>query len=228
MQDRISGVAELAFASVGDFDHYREQSRLMMLDEPNVFRRSIRYVTYESGGSRSVIDARYLGPFGKRRLMILLRKRGDVAQADFRRRAYQEFLSALSRDEEVEGLSWHWFEERANRPNPGLSRNVDHDAPADRQYSLMLNLEFIDATAMRRFFHGPLFAQTETAQRALFARVHGYSVVESCVFVREGAMTTAGLRGGSVADLIRETGAANQTTPEVRRLIATSGKDTSA
>ncbi len=110
----------------------------MMLDEPNVFRRSIRYVAAGTIARRIARDPRFTGRFGARRIAVLLARRLEVELHDFHPRAEDMFSKAFASAAGVSAFAWTSFEERGNTQNAMLSRNVDHDAPPSREHNAML------------------------------------------------------------------------------------------
>jgi hypothetical protein len=110
----------------------------------------------------------------------------------------------------------HLFEE--------LDITLDHPGvtmfkPPDRQYQACLEVVVGDEDSLRRFADSPAWGATATGVAAHCAAVHA-ARVERCITTKiNGEITLAGVRGITVADLIRKLAAKSQTESDVSELF---------
>lgn len=221
-EDQVDGFAELTFRSREDHQAFTDAAGAIQDDERNVFGRSVGYNTF-NGHSRTLVD-RLDRPLAERgaeavHLQVLLRHWPDVNRAEVAEYVETELAPDLARSPQVSRLRFHLLSERDNSPDVPRARNVDHDAPGERQYQIALELSFEDMHALWQYFDSDRFATTTASQSQYFRDIQAYRVRELHTFVEGGRLTTAGLRGASVADLIRETGATNQLEPDVEMMF---------
>jgi hypothetical protein len=105
-------------------------------------------------------------------------------------------------------------------PNPPAP-NVEHTVVDERVTLVVLEIAFVDPLARRRFFATDAFTATLARQAELAASITAFPVSGVFTFVRDGELTTAGLRGSRVAELIRDLAAANQVGADVVHLMRT-------
>ncbi len=143
--------------------------------------------------------------------------RGDLA--GFGARLHPEFVV-----EAPDYLSWrgaHGPEAylRTVLPQAGAAldftrfRYVSITAKNDR----VVEIGFASAVAARAFFESEGDRATDAGQREFIQSAGVLPVTSIYTFVRDTAITTAGLRGSRSAQLIEQIGAANQTQADVTR-----------
>lgn len=211
-EDRVDGIADMAFLDADGLQRYRERAHLMMEDEPNVFGRSLRYLgdaetaARATGRMERAAAATPPGP-DELRLCLLLKRHPDAAPE-----AFSQCLDDLSQAARQAGAAWElWtLQERDNTQNRLLSVGVDHDAPLPRQYQAMVELAFADALAARRFFQGEAFAAMAAQRSRNLAALHAYRIGHVAPMLLGGRVTLDGLHGHGTARLIRRLGALNQ------------------
>jgi hypothetical protein len=106
-------------------------------------------------------------------------------------------------------------------PNPPAPA-VAHEVTDARVSLVIMEIAFLDPLARRRFFDSDGFAATSGRLAELASAVSASAVSGVFTFVRDGELTTAGLRGSRVADLIRDLVATNQVGDDVVHLMRTS------
>ncbi len=87
-------------------------------------------------------------------------------------------------------------------PNPP-ARDVAHTVPDERVRLVVLEIAFRDPLARRRFSADDVVRETLSRQGELASSITAFPVSGVFTFVRDGELTTAGLRGSRVAELIR-------------------------
>jgi hypothetical protein len=100
-------------------------------------------------------------------------------------------------------------------PAPGVA----HTLAPERLHLVVLEIAFRDPLARRAFFADEDFRALEDRWRDLTAHITAFAVSGVHVFVRDGRLTTAGLRGSRPAELVAALAAQNQTDQRVRELF---------
>ncbi len=93
-----------------------------------------------------------------------------------------------------------------------------YDLPAERVALAVLEIAFADPSPRRRFLASDTHTATLPRQAAHASHITAFAVVGVHTFVRDGRLTTAGLRGSRVTELIHGLAALNQVQPDVRAL----------
>lgn len=215
--DRVDGIAELSFRGTAGLGEYGMRGQIVQADEQNAFRRSVRYLADErSAGLWAMPPPTSSSGFT---LVALLRRNLGVDPEAWRAWVHDELVRTWALDGSLQRLRVSTLNERDNTRNHELSAFVDHDAPLPRQYQAVLELGFADALAARRFFAGRAFADTASSQATRLRCAHVYRLLQAPVMVRNGRMSLSGLRGHSIAEVIRAAGAISQLEAEVTAMF---------
>jgi len=216
----LDGAVEIGFASDADQQTFQDASPLLFSDEQNVFDESLAYEL--PGGSLTVLDTQPdpvpNGPDRADRLHVHLSARPGALD-DLRAAVRGPLADALLQDEDLVKLRLHDSEPReADAPLPPAP-HVAHHAPAGRRDLVVVELAFTSRLARRRALDAAAVqrALLEVSRHASAATAFAVSGVH--VFVRDGALTLAGLRGSRPAELVERLAALNQTTAEVGALF---------
>ena len=102
------------------------------------------------------------------------------------------------------------------RPSPP-SPHGDHQVSDERKDIGVIEIGFASALTAREFFESETFRATIEDQCGHLRSVGAFLVTGVYTYVRDGVLTTAGLRGSRTAELIERMGAVNQTRDEVIR-----------
>jgi hypothetical protein len=81
----------------------------------------------------------------------------------------------------------------------------------------VIEIGFASALTAREFCESETYRATIEDQRRYLRSVGAFLVTGVYTYVRDGVITTAGLRGSRTAELIERMGAVNQTRDEVTR-----------
>lgn len=215
----LDGAVEIGFLSADDQQRFTDASSLLFSDEQNVFGETIAYNLPD--GSRTYVDRQPDAtpngndPFDRLHVHI-----GCAAGDDAAFDAMIEALAgACAADDGVVKVRAHQPTAYDNaHPSPPAPR-VGHTVPDARTALAVLELAFTDPLARRRFFASPAFTATIDAQQATASSITAFAVSGVHTFVRDARLTTAGLRGSRVAELIQDLAALNQVDPDVERLF---------
>jgi hypothetical protein len=218
----LDGAVEIGWASAEAQEEFKQASPVLFSDEQNVFDETIGYVLPH--GSTTVFD-RETDPVPNGqdrfdRLHVHFTPREGLA-AELAAFLTGEFAEAAAADPDVIKVRVHAPAPYDNsEPNPPAP-NVAHTVPEGRLTLVVLEIAFRDPLARRRFFTSDGFVATQKRQAELASAVTVFPVSGVFTFVRDGELTTAGLRGSRVAELIRDLAAANQVGDDVQHLMHT-------
>jgi hypothetical protein len=217
----LDGGVEIGFASAEDQAAFTAASHILFADEQNMFAATVAYAL--PGGSRTLVD-RLPDPVpngddGIDRIHVHFGAKGHDAAAFGG--AMTDIATTLAGDPAVLKLRLHLPDRYDNAHPAPPAPNVDHGVPAERTLIAVLDLAFETPLARRAFFESDVFGATRQAQQAHIACVAAFAVSGVYTYVRDGQLTTAGLRGSRAAQLIERLGATNQTRADVRQLLQT-------
>ena len=221
MEVVLDGMVEIGFASVADAQRFIEASPILFGDELNLFGHDLAYnlpngsVTYVD---RQVDDAPN-GPDKLHRLHLHL----DGGPGDAFRAWAQEFAETLAADRAVEKLRLHLPDPYRNDAPSPPSPGVNHYAEEDRRTLAMIEVGFATALSARAFFESTTYLATVDGLAKHVRTLGAFLVTGVYTFVRDGQMTTAGLRGSRAAEIIETIGALNHLTPEVTAIFTPQG-----
>jgi len=206
-EDQFDGIAELTFTSEEERKIWFQAAAILMNDEHNLFNKAIGYNT-SSNNSKTYVDRLTNGdPNGKidcLKMHVMLKKNKHVSLSDFRTYLSDHFAPAIILNNSVLKFRLHLFEEVDNsRPEAGI---VIHSEPLERQYQAAFEIAFSNSLEKEKFFaSADYLAATEDIAHT---------------FVYSGAMTLAGQRSSTVAELITEVGAINQLQEDIVALLS--------
>ncbi len=216
--DEFHGVPEATFPTMADLALFQASSRLQMEDGINFLGEMLAYCSLGSHSATIVdkLDGAPDGHDGLMRHLLFLRRQPGVPVAQLRRFVTDTLVPAWAQAPEVLRLRRHLFEP--------LDITLDHPGvimskPLDRQYQAAIEVVVADPDALSSFAGSPAWAGTADALAAHCAAVHA-ARVDRCITTKyHDAITTAGVRGVAVADVIRRVGAKSQLAPEVSALF---------
>jgi hypothetical protein len=217
----LDGAVEIGFADTGDQARFTAESPVLFGDEFNIFEHVIAYALPQ--GSRTVVDRLVdpvpNGPDPLHRLHLHLNG-GSIAGF---RSWVREWAARLALDPAVLRLRLHLPEPYDNaRPAPPSPR-VDHCASDEEKDIAVVEIGFDSPLTAREFFASEEFLGTVEGQMRNIRSMAVFPVTGVYTYIRDGVMTTAGLRGSRSARLIARIGATNQTRRDVTSLFTSSG-----
>lgn len=217
----LDGGVEIGFASEADQDIFNDSCAILFADEQNMFAATVAYALPQ--GSRTLVDRAPdpipNGDDGLDRLHVHFGARRDDA-AGFA--AYMtQFAETLAGDPAVLKVRLHLPERYDNVDPAPPAPNVDHSVPPERALVAILDIAFATPMTRRTFYASDAFQRTTGGQQAHIAYTSAFAVSGVYTYVRDGALTVAGLRGSRPAQLIERLGAANQVADDARHLLFT-------
>jgi hypothetical protein len=119
----------------------------------------------------------------------------------------------------VRKLRLHLPEPYDNAHPAPPSPYIDNQVNDERKDIGVIEIGFASALTAREFCESEAYRATIEEQRTHLRSVGAFLVTGIYTYVRDGVLTTAGLRGSRTAELIERIGATNQTRDDVIRLF---------
>jgi EthD domain len=216
----LDGAVEIGFADPTRQARFTKASPVLFGDEFNLFSHAVAYNLPQ--GSRTLIDRRANGiPNGSDQIHRLhLYLNGD-SQDSFQSWV-ADWAAKMAAAPDILKLRLHLPELYDNaRPSPP-SPGVNHQVSDERKDIAIIEIGFENALTARLFFESELFKATVGEQSKHLRSVGVFLVTGIYTFIRDGILTTAGLRGSRTAELINQIGAVNQTQTNVTSLFQNS------
>jgi hypothetical protein len=128
-----------------------------------------------------------------------------------------EWARRLASVPAVRKLRLHLPEPYDNAHPSPPSPHGDHQVSDERKDIGVIEIGFASALTAREFCESEACRATIEDRRRYLRSVGAFLVTGVYTYVRDGVITTAGLRGSRTAELIERIGAVNQTRDEVTR-----------
>ena len=217
LETLLDGLVEIGFADAAGQGLFEAASPLLFSDERNFIGHDVAYALPD--GARTLVD-RDPDPVPNRiepghRLHLHLHGAGTRAFGDWA----QDFAAGLAMAPGIVKVRLHRPEPYHNAAPAPAAPEVDHVLPPERKRVAILELGWTSRLAAEAYLAGPAYAGLAEGLGAHVAALGAFRVVRQCVFIRDGVLTTAGLRGSRAAELIEALGALNQTRDAVTRLF---------
>jgi hypothetical protein len=211
----LDGAAEIGFADIDGLNRYAEASPILFGDVFHLFEHIVAYSLPR--GSHTLVDREADGiPNGPDRLHRLhLHLNGG--SGDGFRPWLSEWARHLASAPAVRKLRLHLPEPYDNANPSPPSPHGDHEVSDERKDIGIIEIGFASVLKAREFCESETYRATIEDQHRYLRSVGAYLVTGVYTYVRDGLITTAGLRGSRTAELIQRIGAANQTRDEVTR-----------
>lgn len=213
----LDGGVEIGFANMADQTRFAEASKILFADEFNFIGHAVAYSL--PNGSKTYVDRQAdgvpNGPDKLHRLHLYLNGSPDEA---FRHWA-AAFAAQLATSPAVQKLRLHLPEPYSNDHPQPPSPNVDHIVSDERKNLAVIEIAFETPLAARAFFATELYQATVEEQSKYVRSLGVFLVTGVYTYVRDGIVTTAGLRGSRAAEMIEQLGAVNQLNPTVANLF---------
>jgi hypothetical protein len=217
---QFDGIAELTFRSDADRTTWFRAAGILMDDEHNLFSKAIGYNT-SPGNSITFVDRIPAGDpngnLGITKFHVMVRKSDTATVANFRKYMKDQFAASVAASPSVLKLRLHLFEEvDGTRPD---AAGVAHSEPAEENYQAAFEIAFADRLAMETFFASSEYAAAVRNQANFVRQISPFPERSAYTFVYNGAMTLAGQRSSTVAELIAAIGATNQLKDDIKNLM---------
>jgi hypothetical protein len=215
----LDGGVEIGFESDADQALFQEACPILFSDEQNMFDETLAYELPQ--GSLTLLnrldDQTFNGTDHADRIHVHFSPRGDLAQLhDYLK---SDLGPLLAKAEGVLKLGLHLCSPFNNDGNHPPAPDVAHTATPERAQLAVMEIAFESPVARRRFFASDVFQNTLASQGQHIVQLKAFAVSGLYTYVRDKALTTAGLRGSRAAELIDYLGAVNQLQPDVKALL---------
>ncbi len=214
----LDGIVEIGHLSDADQATFTEASALLFGDERNFIGHDIAWKLPR--GSRTVLDRQAdATPNGRDPLHRLhLHLHARTGGEPFRAWA-DGFADALAAHDAADKVRLHLPEPYDNADPQPPAPDVDHVLEGDGGDVALLEVAFGSARIAREVLESaPVDALIAGSAEHVRAQAT-YLVRDVIHYVRDGELTTAGLRGAGPAALVEALGAANQVQEDVTRLF---------
>jgi hypothetical protein len=211
----LDGAVEIGFTDIDGLSRCVEASPVLFGDEFHLFEHTIAYSLPQR--SHTPVDCEADGiPNGPDRLYrLLLHLNGG--SCDGFRPWLAEWARHLASAPAMRKLRLHLPEPYDNaRPAPP-SPYVDHQVSDERKNIGVIEIGFASALTAQEFCESEAYRATVEEQRRHPRSVGAFLMTGVYTYIRDGVLTTAGLRGSRTAELIERIGAVNQTQGDVTR-----------
>jgi hypothetical protein len=218
--DQFHGIAELTFLNADQRQVWFGASAILMDDEHNIFSKAIGYTT-SPGNSRTLVD-RYPsntpnGQFPGIRYHVMLQKRADVNTGEFRDHLATSLFPKLAKLNTISRLRYHLFDDLdLSRPD---AQGVVHNEPLESQYHAAFEIAFLTPMDREVTLASSDYSEAMAHIGDYVAMFKPFPEASAYTFVYDDAMTIAGMRGSSTAQLIEQLGATNQLRDDIRGLM---------
>ncbi len=212
----LDGAVEIGFPDRAHQQRFTDASPLLFSDERNFIGHDVAYELPD--GSRTLVD-REPDPVPNRaepghRLHLHLHGHSAASGAWVER-----FATALAASPGILKVRLHRPEPYRNSEPEPAAPGVDHQLPHARKSVAILELCWPTRLAAESFLAGDRYASLSDGMATHVSALGCFLVTGVHTFIRDGVLTTAGLRGSRAAALIEQLGALNQTAEEVTRLF---------
>ena len=216
----LDGAAEIGFADIDGLYRYAEVSTVLCGD---VFHQFEHIVAYNlPRGSHTLVDREADGILNGPDRLYRLHLHLNGGSGDGFRPWLSEWARHLAAAPAVRKLRLHLPEPYDNAHPSPPSPHGDHQVSDERKDIGVIEIGFASALTAREFWESEAYLTTIEDQRRYLRSVGAFLVTGVYTYVRDGVITTAGLRGSRTAELIERIGAVNQTRDEVtRRFVQT-------
>lgn len=212
----LDGMVEIGFADREDQRRFEEASPLLFADERNFIGHDVAYALPR--GSRTLVD-RDPDPTPNRKarghhLHVHLSGEGDAFAS-----AVRDLAEDLAGERSVVKVRLHLPDTYDNADPAPAAPEVDHLLPEGRRSVALLEVAWTDRILADRWLSGPAQARHSDALAATVGSIGAFLVEGTYTYIRDGILTTAGLRGSRAAMLIEALGATNQVSEQVACLF---------
>jgi hypothetical protein len=219
----LDGAVEIGWSSLDDQQRFQEASPILFSDEQNVFEETAAYALPH--GSTTIVERspepapNGHDPYDRVHVHLTPRTGATAELVEVITTLLRELT--LEHPDDIVTARLHAPEPHDNSsPNPPAP-NVAHTMPAERVHLVIAEIAFSNPLARRRVHASPTFEDSQPHQGRLVSHLAAFAVSGVHTFVHNSQLTTAGLRGSRVAELINDLAAANQVSDDVTHLMRT-------
>ncbi|MBD2531769.1 EthD domain-containing protein [Nostoc flagelliforme FACHB-838] len=220
-QEQLDGIAELTFVSQENFQTWINTAAILDSDQQNFVSKAVMYLTTHGNSKTYVNNIENSSPIGKINAIkfhVMLKKANDITVDEFRKYLVNDtFAESFWKSDLVLKFKLHLLEEHDNSlpPAPGVS----HHEPLEKQYQAAFEIAFKNSMDMESFLNSEAYTSIVKDYRKYIKQSATFLEQGTYTFVNNGELTLAGQRTSTVAELITNLGATNQTQDKILNLM---------
>lgn len=219
-EDQLNGIAELTFLSETDLQTWVNTAAILDSDQQNFISKAVIYST-NNGNSKTYVDGIETsapnGDLGIIKLHVMVKKADAITVDDFWKYMADIFASNIVKSNLVLKFRLHLLEEHDNSLPP--VPEVSHYEPLEKQYQAAFEIAFKNHMDMKRFFASEEYVAAVRNQAKYIKQIATFSEQNTYTFIYESKLTLAGQRTSTVAELITNLAATNQTQDNIVNLM---------
>jgi len=147
----------------------------------------------------------------------MLQKRADVNREEFRDHLATSVFQKLAKLNTISRLRYHLFDDLdLSRPD---AQGVVHNEPLESQYHAAFEIAFPTPMDREIALASSDYSEAMGQIGNYVSMLKPFPEASAYTFVYDDAMTIAGMRGSSTAQLIEQLGATNQLRDDIRGLM---------
>jgi len=219
-EEQLDGIAELTFVSEENFQTWINTAAILDSDQQNFVSKAVMYVT-NNGNSKtyvnSIKNSYQIGNLDVIKLHVMVKKVSTITVDKFREYMVNQFAESFVESDLVLKFRLHLLEEHDNSlpPAPGVS----HYEPLEKQYQAAFEIAFKNKIDMETFFNSKPYTSVVKDNGKYIKKFATFLEEGTYTFVDNGKLTLAGQRTSTVAELIANLGATNQTQDNILNLM---------
>ncbi|QSJ20511.1 EthD domain-containing protein [Nostoc sp. UHCC 0702] len=219
-EDQLDGIAELTFVSEENFQTWINSAAILDSDQQNFVSKAVIYVTNNSNSKTYVNSIENSYPIGNLDVIkfhVMAKKANTITVDQFREFMEDRFAQSFVKSDLVLKFRLHLLEEHDNSlpPAPGVS----HYEPLEKQYQAAFEIAFKNQIDMKTFFNSEPYTSLLQDQGKYIKQFATFLEEGTYTFVDNSKLTLAGQRTSTVAELITNLGATNQTQDNILNLM---------
>jgi hypothetical protein len=219
-EEQLDGIAELTFESQENFQTWINTAAILDSDQQNFVSKAVMYLTTHGNSKtylNSIENSSPIGNIDAIKFHVMVKKANTITVDKFRKYMLDTFAESFCKSDLVLKFKLHLLEEHDNSlpPAPGVS----YYEPLEKQYQAAFEIAFKNSIDMETFFNSEAYTSVVKDQRKYIKQFATFLEQGTYTFIDNGKLTLAGQRTSTVAELITNLGATNQTQDKILNLM---------
>ncbi|MBN3896119.1 MAG: EthD domain-containing protein [Nostoc sp.] len=224
-EEQLDGIAELTFVSEENFKTWINTAAILDSDQQNFVSKAVMYITTHGNSKtyvNSIENSSQIGKIDVIKFHVMVKKTNAITVDEFRKYMVDTFAESFWKSDLVLKFRLHLLEEHDNSlpPAPGVS----HYEPIEKQYQAAFEIAFKNSIDMETFLNSEAYTSVVKDHRKYIKQFVTFLEQGTYTFVDNGKLTLAGQRTSTVAELITNLGATNQTQDKILNLMLDNDK----
>ncbi|GAX36251.1 EthD domain-containing protein [Nodularia sp. NIES-3585] len=223
-EEQLDGIAELIFISEDNFQTWVKAAAILDSDQQNFVSKAVIYMTNHGNSQTYLNRINNSSPIGKIdaiKFHVMLKKANAITVDEFRKYMVCQLAESFVKSDVVIKFRLHLLEEHNNSlpAAPGVS----HYELLENQYQAGFEIAFKNSIDMATFFNSEAYTSVIKSYKKYIKKFVTFLEQGTYTFIDNGKLTLAGQRTSTVAELITNLGATNQTQDNILNLILGKG-----